>query len=356
MSESVRALSEAATGSPWSTEGRQSGGDLFAYVYGPDGDQLAVVNANLGLDTDPHADAAFIVALVNAYRSGALIESPTETPERLDIVFDVDGVISNGQHPNMTVNGRRTIVGRPGMQELFDTLAELGYHIVVWSAGGAKYARQVCEALNLHGSVAYYADKPPYPPMIEEVEISLGRLPRLQIDDDPTERVGDWPFMAWPSFRAESPTETPGLRAAADMLVRVVGGLSPTTPVGSKAWLDPLRAALGESVSPEPGLRQFVLRRTTDVSGVSGTGDVAEGVVFSDGTTVLRWLRAGGSTAVYDSLETMEAIHGHDGGTSVVFTAAAEDVQRVTGWDAGHMGELSVRGPNPYPAPAPGDE
>lgn len=66
-------------------------------------------------------------------------------------------------------------------------------------------------------------------------------------------------------------------------------------------------------------MRRFLLRRETDVSGVSGTGDVAEGIVFSDGVCVLRWLRAGGSTAVYDTLAHLEAIHGHQGGTRVVW-------------------------------------
>ena len=85
-------------------------------------------------------------------------------------------------------------------------------------------------------------------------------------------------------------------------------------------------------------MRTFVLRRTEDASGVSGTGDVAEGIEFSDGTTVLRWLRAGGSTAVYDSLTRMEAIHGHDGRTTVVWVRetppgpldALIDVQRLS--------------------------
>lgn len=66
-------------------------------------------------------------------------------------------------------------------------------------------------------------------------------------------------------------------------------------------------------------IQPFTLKRSADVSGVSGTGTVAEGVVFSDGTTILRWLRAGGSTAVYDSLEAMDAIHSHDGKTKVVY-------------------------------------
>lgn len=68
--------------------------------------------------------------------------------------------------------------------------------------------------------------------------------------------------------------------------------------------------------------RTFRLVRTEDVSGVSGTGAVAEGVTFTDGTTVLRWLRAGGSTAVYDSHERMAAIHGHDGRTTVEWAEA----------------------------------
>jgi hypothetical protein len=37
-------------------------------------------------------------------------------------------------------------------------------------------------------------------------------------------------------------------------------------------------------------MRLFRLERTEDASGVSGIGKVAEGVVFDDGTVVLRWL------------------------------------------------------------------
>lgn len=66
-------------------------------------------------------------------------------------------------------------------------------------------------------------------------------------------------------------------------------------------------------------MRRFHLFRTEDATGVSGTGTVAEGIVFTDGTTVLRWLRAGGSTAVYDSPEAVVAIHGHDGRTVMAY-------------------------------------
>jgi hypothetical protein len=66
-------------------------------------------------------------------------------------------------------------------------------------------------------------------------------------------------------------------------------------------------------------VRLFNLVRETDVSGVSGTGVVAEGVVFSDGTAVLRWLTATASTAIYASIWSLRDIHGHGGATQVVW-------------------------------------
>lgn len=59
----------------------------------------------------------------------------------------------------------------------------------------------------------------------------------------------------------------------------------------------------------------FRLIRTADVSGTSGTGHVADGVQFQDGTCVLRWRTAQSSTAVYASHEALMAIHGHGGAT-----------------------------------------
>lgn len=65
-------------------------------------------------------------------------------------------------------------------------------------------------------------------------------------------------------------------------------------------------------------MRRFVLRRDEDVTGVSGTGVVAEGVEFSDGTAVIRWLGQNRSTVVWPDVATAEAVHGHDGRTRVV--------------------------------------
>lgn len=66
-------------------------------------------------------------------------------------------------------------------------------------------------------------------------------------------------------------------------------------------------------------IRRFVLDRTEDVSGTSGTGIVAEGVCYSDGVVALRWVVELRSTCVYQSVEDVVAIHGHDGRTSVVW-------------------------------------
>lgn len=65
--------------------------------------------------------------------------------------------------------------------------------------------------------------------------------------------------------------------------------------------------------------RTFGLERRRDVSGVSGIGLVAEGVVFSDGTTVLRWLGSHPTTGIFESIDYLTWVHGHGGSTRVVF-------------------------------------
>jgi hypothetical protein len=64
-------------------------------------------------------------------------------------------------------------------------------------------------------------------------------------------------------------------------------------------------------------MKRFTLERNSDVSGVSGTGTVAEGVMFSNGRAALSWRTDLTSTAVYDSICDLEAIHGHNGATTI---------------------------------------
>lgn len=66
--------------------------------------------------------------------------------------------------------------------------------------------------------------------------------------------------------------------------------------------------------------RRFHLERDVDVSGISGTGIVAEGIEFTDGTTVIRWVTGDHrSTVVWPSIAAVEAIHGHGGATRIVW-------------------------------------
>ncbi len=69
-------------------------------------------------------------------------------------------------------------------------------------------------------------------------------------------------------------------------------------------------------------VRAFTLQRDTDVSGISGTGVVAEGVEFSDGMVALRWTSTWPTSVVFHErgMESVEAIHGHGGATRVVWS------------------------------------
>lgn len=64
-------------------------------------------------------------------------------------------------------------------------------------------------------------------------------------------------------------------------------------------------------------MRRFELQRDADPSGVSGTGVVAEGTQFTDGTTVIRWLGDHRSTVVWADIESAVRIHGHGGLTHI---------------------------------------
>lgn len=63
--------------------------------------------------------------------------------------------------------------------------------------------------------------------------------------------------------------------------------------------------------------RRFRLIRDLDFSGVSGVGHVADGVQWPCGQVALMWLGEHGSLAVWDSLGSMLAVHGHGGSTGV---------------------------------------
>jgi hypothetical protein len=68
--------------------------------------------------------------------------------------------------------------------------------------------------------------------------------------------------------------------------------------------------------------RAFILQRDEDETGISGTGVVAEGVEFSDGTVALRWISEWPTSVVFHDrgIHSVQAIHGHGDKTRIVWT------------------------------------
>lgn len=88
---------------------------------------------------------------------------------------------------------------------------------------------------------------------------------------------------------------------------------------------------MGETVAT---IRRFVLERIEDVSGVSGTGTVAEGCVFSDGSVVLRWTSEWPTSVVWHDrgVESLEHVHGHNGRTHIVWLDAEGEYTPPDEW------------------------
>lgn len=65
--------------------------------------------------------------------------------------------------------------------------------------------------------------------------------------------------------------------------------------------------------------RRFNLVRHEDVTGLSGTGIVAEGVAFSSGKVCLEWIGKNPTSVVWhdNGIASTRAIHGHNGLTEI---------------------------------------
>lgn len=76
----------------------------------------------------------------------------------------------------------------------------------------------------------------------------------------------------------------------------------------------------------QPFPRSFILVRETDPTGISGTGPVAEGVEFSDGTVALRWMGKWPTSVVFHErgIEAVNTVHGHNGDTKIVWALGHE--------------------------------
>lgn len=82
-------------------------------------------------------------------------------------------------------------------------------------------------------------------------------------------------------------------------------------------------------------MRRFHLVRREDLTGVSGTGMVAEGVEFEDGQCVMSWLTQFHSLGIYPNSETLIRIHGHEGRTTIEWLVSEVEAAFVEGYHAG---------------------
>ena len=79
-------------------------------------------------------------------------------------------------------------------------------------------------------------------------------------------------------------------------------------------------------------MRTFHLQRDEDGTGISGTGQVAEGVEFSDGRVCIRWIVGEHrSTVAWEGIDAVEAIHGHGGRTRIVWHAPSRPTAQTEG-------------------------
>ena len=65
--------------------------------------------------------------------------------------------------------------------------------------------------------------------------------------------------------------------------------------------------------------RRFIFDRIEDVSGVSGIGIVADGVLFQNGFIVLSWRTNLLSLETWTSIDDMMKCHGHNGKTQIIW-------------------------------------
>lgn len=68
--------------------------------------------------------------------------------------------------------------------------------------------------------------------------------------------------------------------------------------------------------------------RDVDVSGVSGRGVIVWGIEWPDGRVSYRWNTATATSTVADSIQDVEAVHGHNGATRLHWVDSERDAQR----------------------------
>lgn len=65
-------------------------------------------------------------------------------------------------------------------------------------------------------------------------------------------------------------------------------------------------------------MKKFYLMRSEDVHGNSGTGVVAEGIIFDNGMAAMTWLSDIPTVTNFRRIQDVAKLHGHEGKTIVI--------------------------------------
>jgi hypothetical protein len=65
-------------------------------------------------------------------------------------------------------------------------------------------------------------------------------------------------------------------------------------------------------------MKCFYLVRHVDVNGLSGTGVVAEGIIFDSKMCAMTWLTEYPTVTVFPNITVVKKLHGHEGATEVI--------------------------------------
>jgi hypothetical protein len=86
-------------------------------------------------------------------------------------------------------------------------------------------------------------------------------------------------------------------------------------------------------------MRRFILQREIDETGISGTGIIAEGVVFDEkgrpgeGKVVLHWCTSESSIVIYENLNGVTKVHCHNGNTKIIWIDCCKTCSNLQWYD-----------------------
>ena len=81
-------------------------------------------------------------------------------------------------------------------------------------------------------------------------------------------------------------------------------------------------------------MRKFYLFRHEDIHNNSGTGVVAEGVIFGDGTGSYTWLTKQKTVTTFVKIKDVMELHSHGGKTDIIIEGVKKQAAKFAACDA----------------------